>query len=294
MATARTPLAPLVWLDGWFPNEPFRASPEKKRVVAGAMRPLPNMPVRPRASMLMEPVEKAPTVVDQQQSTVIRFLPGAICTTPKEVIRYLAGSRYKEDARLNVLLPAAIDQAIHLSSPVFIYALHRVKALDNRGRLILENGLCLEVPKAEREPDTRYLASCVCSLGEALEDTCRRLNRQGQLLQAMLLDATGVSLLDGLVNKSHEQLRQRAREMELFAGCPFGPGFQDMSLETQSLLFQLVDAAAIQVKLNEGLVMQPMKSLSFFVRLGAKESPVGPVSKCRRCNLEHCQFRLWG
>jgi len=242
----------------------------------------------------MKPVEKAPAVVDQQQSTVIRFLPGAICATPQDVVRYLAGSRYKEDARLNVLLPAAIDQAIHLASPVLIYALHRVKALDNRGRLILENGLCLEVPKAERNPDTRYLASCVCSLGAALEDTCRRLTRQGRLLQAMVLDAAGVSLLDALVNKSHEQLRQRAREMELFAGCPFGPGYQHLPMETQSLVFQLVDAGAIKVKLNEGLVMQPMKSLSFFVRLGAKENSGGPISKCRRCNLKHCQFRVEG
>ena len=244
--------------------------------------------------MLMEPIEKAPVVVDQQQSTVIRFFPGAICATPKEVVRYLAGSRYKEDARLNLLLPAAIDQAIHLASPVLVYALHRVKVLDNRGRLILENGLCLEVPEAERDPDTRYLASCVCSLGAALEDTCRRLTRQGQLLQAMLLDAAGVGFLDGLVNKSHEQLRQRAREMALFAGCPFGPGYQDMPLETQSLLFQLVDAAAIQVKLNEGLVMQPMKSLSFFVRLGARENPGSAVVKCRRCRLKHCRFRVEG
>jgi hypothetical protein len=268
--------------------------PEKQRVMAGAMRPLHNVPVRPRASMVMEPVEKAPAVVDQQQSTVIRFLPGAICATPKDVVRYLAGSRYKEDARLNLLLPAAIDLAIHLASPVLIYALHRVKALDNRGRLILENDLCLEVPRAERDPDARYLASCVCSLGAALEDTCRRLTRQGQLLQAMLLDAAGVGFLDGLVNKSHEQLRQRAREMELFAGCPFGPGYEDMPLETQSLLFQLVDGAAIQVKLNEGLVMQPMKSLSFFVRLGARENPGGSIPKCRRCHLKHCRFRVEG
>jgi hypothetical protein len=240
----------------------------------------------------MEPVEKAPTVVDQQQSTVIRFLPGAIYATPKDVVRYLAGSRYKEDARLNDLLPVAIEQAIRLASPVLIYALHRVTALDNRGRLIVENGLCLEVPHAKRDPDTRYLASCVCSLGAALEDTCRRLSRQGQLLQAMFLDAAGVGLLDALVNKSHEQLRQRAREMELFAGCPFGPGYEDMAMETQSILFQLADTAAIQVKLNEGLVMQPMKSLSLFVRLGARGNPGSAVVKCRRCNLKHCQFRV--
>ena len=230
--------------------------------------------------------------MDQQQSTVIRFLPGAIYATPKDVIRYVAGSSYKEHAKLDDLVPAAIEQAIHLACPVLIYALHRVRAVDVRGKLILGNGLCLEVPQAEREPDTRYLASCVCSLGEALENTCRRLSGQGQLLQAMVLDAAGVSLLDGLVNTSHEELRQRAREIGLFAGCPFGPGYQDMPMEAQLLLFQLVDACAIKVKLNEGLVMAPMKSTSFFVRWGERERPSGPSSKCRRCKLKHCRFRI--
>lgn len=230
--------------------------------------------------------------MDQQQSTVIRFLPGAICATPEDVVRYLAGSSYKEQAKLNDLLPTAIEEAIQLASPVFIYALHRVTAVDARGKLILENGLRLEVPQAERDPDTRYLASCVCSLGKVLENTCRRLTGQGRLLQAMVLDAAGVSLLDGLVNRSHEHLRQRALEIELFAGCPFGPGYQDMPMETQLLLFRLVDAGAIKVKLNQGLVMEPMKSISFFVRWGERESPSGPISKCRRCNLKHCRFRI--
>ena len=170
-------------------------------------------------------------------------------------MRYLAGSRYKADAKLHVLVPATIEQAADLASPVLVYALHRVRALDTRGRLIMEKGGCLEVPQVERDPDTRYLASCVCSLGEALENACRRLTNRDQLFQAMLLDAAGVSLLDALANRSHEQLRQRAQEMQLFVGCPFGPGYRDMPIEIQPLLFQLVDAGAIQVT-----IMSPCSS----------------------------------
>jgi hypothetical protein len=224
-------------------------------------------------------------------SPLIRFLPGTISAAPEEVVRYLAGSRYKADAKMHDLLPATIEQAIHLTSPVLVYRLNRVTALDTSGRLIMESGLCLEVPQVERNPDTRYLVSCVCTLGAGLENACRRLSHRGELFQAMLLDAAGVSLLDSLANKSHELLSQRARGMQLFAGCPFGPGYQDMPIETQSLLFQMVDAGAIQVTLNESLVMEPMKSLSFFVRLSATDDQRGYTVKCRRCNLKDCQFR---
>jgi hypothetical protein len=240
-------------------------------------------------SIPANPLQKM--AADPQSSTVIRCLPGAICASPQEVVRYLAGSRYKGARKLHDLVPAAMDQAVHLASPALVYGLHRVRALDEGGKLILENGLCLKVPRTEQVPDTRYLASCVCSLGEALEKACRRLTRRGRLLQAMVLDAAGVSLLDALANRSHERLCQRAQEAQLFAGCPFGPGYQDMAIETQSVLFQLVDAGAIRVKLNESLVMEPMKSLSFFVRWGTREGPSGPVPKCHRCNLKHCQFR---
>jgi hypothetical protein len=241
--------------------------------------------------MKLKVVENDPVIVNQEQSTIIRFLPGAISAAPEEVVRYLAGSRFKEDPKMHDPLRATIEQAIHLSCPVLVYRLNRVTALDTSGRLIMESGLCLEVPQVERRPNTRYLASCVCSLGAALENACRRLTYRGQLFQGMLLDAAGVSLLDALANKSHELLSQRARGMQLFAGCPFGPGYQDMPMETQSLLFQLVDAGAIQVKLNESLVMEPMKSLSFFVRLSPTENRRSPTVKCRRCNLKHCQFR---
>ena len=229
-----------------------------------------------------------------ENEPVIRFPTGTISAAPEEVIRYLAGSRYKADTKMHDALPATIEQAIHLTTPVLVYRLNRVTGLDTLGRLIMESGLCLEVPRVERHPDTRYLASCVCSLGAALEDACRRLTNRGQLFQAMLLDAAGVSLLDALANKSHELLSQRAREMQLFAGCPFGPGYQDMPIETQSQLFQLVDAEAIQVKLNESLVMEPMKSLSFFVILSTTEYRTGPTVRCQRCNLKHCQFRAEG
>jgi hypothetical protein len=240
----------------------------------------------------MKPREQERVVLAHEQATIVRFLSETIRITPEEVVRYWAGARYKKNPRVHRLVSATIKQANHLAAPVLIYALHGVKTLDHRGKLILENGRCLKLPPMERHPDTRYLASCVCSLGAVLETICRRLGQRGQIFQAMLLDAAGVSLLDALVNKSHEQLCQWALEMQLYAGCPFGPGYRDMPMETQSLLFQLVDAHAIQVELNKSLMMHPMKSLSFFVRLSESENPNGPTPKCRHCNLKHCQFRV--
>lgn len=237
-------------------------------------------------------VEKQSAAADKQSATIIHFTPEDISTTPEKIAHYLGGNRYKMGSWLRELLPAAVDQAVRLVTPVLIYALHQVNSLSPGGWLNLANGLSLVVPPEERDTRTRYVAASVCSLGSELEKTCRELSSTGQLLRAMLLDAVGVSLLDALADKSHEQLQQKAHEMQLFAGCRFGPGYQDMPMETQTILFQLVDPSMNQVRLNESMAMHPLKSLSFFVRFSAERSHSGNFSKCRRCTMKHCQFRV--
>ena len=228
---------------------------------------------------------------NQPQAIILRFSYGDICTTTEEVIHCLGVPNSEVSPKLHDLLPGAIEEATRLAAPVFTYALHTVKTLAPRGNLLLKNGISLELPRAERFPDTRYLAACVCTLGGALEGTCRELGSRDRLLEAVLLDTASVSLLNALVETCLDTLRQHARKLGLFAGCPFGPGAENMPLETQALLFRLVDTRPIQVSLNESMAMHPLKSLSFFVQFITRKVETGRTARCRRCTLRNCQFR---
>jgi len=218
-----------------------------------------------------------------------RFAAGEIHTTAERVMRYLRSSRNLRP-RLHEMLPAAIEDAGRLAAPVFVYEIHKAKTLLRSGHLLLENGLSLGLPRAERYPNTKYLAACVCSLGEAIENACREFSDTGQLVQAILLDAVSLSLMDSLLDKCLELLHGEARELHLFAGRPFSPGHQDMPMETQALLFRLVDPAPARVRLNESMVMHPLKSLSFFVQFTTGKGETRRSSRCRHCPMRTCPF----
>jgi hypothetical protein len=219
-----------------------------------------------------------------------RFTIGEIPTTAEKVMCYLRSSRNVRP-RLHELLPAAIEDAGRLAAPVLVYELHKAKTLVRSGHLVLENGLSLGLPRAERYAGTKYLAACVCSLGEAIENACREFNDAGQLLQAVLLEAVSLSLMDSLLDKCREILQGEARALHLFAGRPFSPGHRDMPMETQALLLRLVDPASARVRLNESMVMHPLKSLSFFVQFATGKVETRRSSRCcRHCPIRICPF----
>jgi hypothetical protein len=218
-----------------------------------------------------------------------RFTTGEIPTTAEKVMCYLRSS-HSVGPRLHELLPAAIEDAGRLAAPVFVYEIHEAKTLVRTGHLVLEKSLTLGLPSAERYPGTKYLAACVCSLGGAIENACREFSDAGRLLQALLLDAVSLSLMDSLLDKCLELLHGEARELHLFAGHPFSPGHEDMPMETQALLFRLVDPTPAQVRLNESLVMHPLKSLSFFVQFTTGKVEARRSSRCRHCPMRTCPF----
>ncbi|MDY6851128.1 MAG: vitamin B12 dependent-methionine synthase activation domain-containing protein [Thermodesulfobacteriota bacterium] len=228
----------------------------------------------------------------RKPGTIIRFEPGEIIITPDEAARYLGGSRYRPDKDLEKSVQDAISQAGRLACPAFIHALHKVEETSPAGGLTLENGLFLDRPHAETGLEIRSLAACVFTLGGALEDTIHELSSRGDLLEAFILEAVGLALMEALGDKCRQALGQKAKQLKLFAGCAFGPGFRETPMEKQALLFQLVDAEAIGVRLTENLMMRPLKSASFFAAFSPAESKIKHVYKCRRCSMKNCLFRV--
>ncbi len=221
----------------------------------------------------------------------IRLAPDSLPASPRQVNRYAGGSRYQPDDTRHGLVRAAIATAGQLITPALVYAVHPVASRFADGTLTLHNGLTVQLPSNERDLDTGYVAAIVCTLGPGLEETCRQLSRQGNVLEALFLDAAGVALLEALGDHAYELLGQRARADRVFASCRFAPGYGSMPITEQSLLFRLVDAGAIGVQLNRHLVMSPYKSLSFFTILSPERSSARNVYKCQACSLQDCRFR---
>ena len=240
----------------------------------------------------MNPSDHPPSEQINGQSKIVRFGPETLSLKPEQVARYAGGSRYKMDSEMKNLALLTIDRARDLIAPAMVYALHPVIALSRNGALLLKNGLSVTLPPPEQDPQTKYLAATICTIGPALEETCCQLTKQGDLLHAVFLDGAGVSLIEAVGERAHEVISQQAREKGLFVGCRFAPGYAGMPMTEQSLLFNLADGSTIGVSLNKSMVMTPNKSISFFVRLTSEKTSSRDISKCQSCQAKECKFRI--
>ncbi len=221
---------------------------------------------------------------------IIRYAPTDLVVRPGQVARYFGGARYAPDPQTRERIAEAISKGGGLIRPAAALSLHRIRETTPGGDIVLAGGPVLAGGAGLCGPQSVYLAAVVGTLGPQLEEHCRELASRGDIYAATLMDAVGVALLDELGEKIHRDLTRRASDRGLCCGCRLGPGLNGFPVEAQHLIFQLADAAAIGVTLNDSLVMTPVKSISFLTPLGPGPGRP-PGAKCRDCRLKNCQFR---
>ena len=214
--------------------------------------------------------------IEMSDAIVMTFDAKDIRVSPEQVARYAGGSRYRPDDRMAPLIEEALGWAMTLVAPAFVYAVYDV---DGGAETRADGG----------RPVRR--AASVCTLGPDLEAEVKRLNNAGDPVSGLLLDAAGVALLEALAGRAMTHLGDEARQEGLYAGDRYGPGYCGMPMTDQPLLFAQVDASRIGVRLTESGMMQPVKSLSFWVDWRTAPSEASGTYKCRRCALTDCAYR---
>ncbi|MCE5335005.1 MAG: hypothetical protein LLG06_10485 [Desulfobacteraceae bacterium] len=221
--------------------------------------------------------------------SVISLQPRSLSVSPDEIARYAGGARYRMDASAEKTAAAAIEEACDLIRPAFIYRVDPLRGFED-GYAVLRGEAKFPLPADVSDHGTKYLASCIATIGEKLEERTGRLASSGRMLDSLFLDAAGVAFLEALSTKAFQTLAELARKERLHIGCRCVPGCGHWDISLQRRIFELVDGSAIRVRLNESNVMVPGKSKSFFVPWTARPSRV-TGDKCRSCTLPQCTFR---
>lgn len=215
---------------------------------------------------------------------ITRPKPEDLPLTLKQIARYAGGTRYRMDDEMKKLAASIMDKAKRLVFPALVYAVHDVSDLkkDIRDKLF----------SFGPSEDVSKVAACVCTLGPNLETEVNKMMKNGSALEGLFFYAAGVGLLESLANLSFAHITTLARNCDLYPGCRFGPGFNNIPMDFQAYLFSMVDSANIGVSLTDSMVMIPAKSWSFFVFLHKKAPPETNVNKCYRCSMETCPYRI--
>lgn len=218
--------------------------------------------------------------------------PAAIRPSPDAVARYFGGPGYNLTPKAQKRVNGGIGQALKMITPLAGYRVLALDKIENGYHSGWSGGEYCDIALALTKSPFRHVAVYLATLGGVLETACREMADRNEMYQALLLDAVGTAMLDKLGRKIEMIVDSQARQMGLFTGCRLGPGLNGVALESQALLFNLLDGESVGVHLNASLVMDPSKSISAFVLFDDSDQRDATGNKCSRCKMKRCQFRV--
>jgi len=215
----------------------------------------------------------------------------------EEVLRYQGYHHNKAGETSEIILQITreeIEQSYCLFEPKGIYSKVMIKNISLEGRINLENGLCLEINNSMVNllKGTSYLVFGLSTIGNNLEEKVAELFAKNEYPKAIALDAVGTVASKYLSNYIQSLICQEARGQNFQTTKYFSPGSGDWNINQQKIIFQIIPADKIGVKLTESCMMLPKKSLSWVIGIGKEIIiPSKGNDSCEICLAENCQFR---
>lgn len=218
------------------------------------------------------------------ENVIIRPKAQELAITVKQIARYSGGSRYRMNPGMQKKALPILKKASNLIEPALVYSVHEISHLKKeiRSKLLLPENMD-HAPK---------LAVCICTLGPKLEAAVSEAMKSGDALHAVLLDSAGVGFLESLGALALSHIRNEAKKHHLHTGCRLGPGYNHVPIEAQVHLFSLTNPEGIGVSLMDSMVMNPAKSLSFYVIFYTHPHAESDIYKCATCDLANCPYRI--
>lgn len=132
----------------------------------------------------------------------------------------------------------------------------------------------------------------VATIGSSLENKVSEFFTQGEYPRAIALDAVGTVAVESLGRYIKNLICQEAKEQHFKNTRCFSPGYGDWDINQQKIIFQIIPADKIGVKLTESCMILPRKSLSWIIGIG-KGVVISSKERdaCKICKLKNCQYR---
>ncbi len=135
------------------------------------------------------------------------------------------------------------------------------------------------------------ICAFLVTIGDAVEREASALMAKGDSLRGYLLDRAGSFAVESLAGSTENRLREAYGLEERSVSMRMSPGYCDWPIEEQGVLAKVLDFSSIGVRLTEKFMMQPKKSISAIVAIGAKGVFTSSRSQCGICDLKDCSYR---
>lgn len=188
-------------------------------------------------------------------------------------------------------LVKAAEEGLRLGLPTLQPAacIQEAKVIEHRhNQILLEGGIKLTGPLAVRFlAGAERVSAVVCTIGAELEKLAAV---QNDLVLSLALDGLGNAAVEALGQQVCERIGKRAQAAGLETSAPLSPGEPEWSVDVgQPQIFSLLAPGPADVRLTEGGMMIPKKSISFVVGSGPH---MEQTDLCELCSMkERCRYR---
>ncbi|GAB4536310.1 MAG: vitamin B12 dependent-methionine synthase activation domain-containing protein [Anaerolineae bacterium] len=181
-----------------------------------------------------------------------------------------------------------IHEAHQLLAPAALTAILPVQRFEHQ-QILLGDGASFHGSLVARAlAGATQVAVAVCTIGPALEQRMEALFAAGEATRAMALEGAGVAAIRQVADAVGVSICDTATARGLKVGMRASPGQEGWPIQQQRVLFGLIPAEEIGIRLTSSCLMLPRKSVSFAMGLGpemrADSVPCDFCSKRERCN----------
>ncbi len=111
--------------------------------------------------------------------------------------------------------------------------------------------------------ESKSLVLFAVTAGADIVEKASELAGQGDGVGALTYDAVGSEMVDAAAEWLQQYLNQQfKRSKEILTKRRFSPGYGDLGLKNQSILFKLLDIEKLGVKLTDDFLMTPEKTVT--------------------------------
>jgi len=201
------------------------------------------------------------------------------------------GTDCKLPTRLTSLIDDYVENVHNLIEPSYSCIIRDINLVQD-SRVIIEGSIVFESQViASLLEQCQKAAVFLVTIGERLEEMTYRLAEDGLIVQATVLDAIGSVAAEDVAEFVQGRVREIADDQGLAISQRFSPGYCDWDIGQQGGLFWAVGGDSMGIRLDDGCLMIPRKSISGVIGIGPRDGSVENYNPCKTCDKHDCQGR---
>ncbi len=219
------------------------------------------------------------------------FSFGEVAPTIDEVLDFLQSSDLEEEHPAVTFVRDTLNELNFDTAIRGGYVLKDINFPDPKTGLLQVDNVILNLGRqvCGYIKEANQAAFFLCTAGEGFTQMANRLNEQGDIMEAYIMDAIGSLTVEKAMDKIQGELKTQVGKNGLKISNRYSPGYCNWPLSDQKTLFDLIGENTTGISLTDSCLMIPRKSVSGVIGIGQelKHHNYG----CAICNNATCIYR---